>query len=133
MKVSGIEGSKKKLPATEKKVVKEKQYKLNISSMQGVQGGKVDRGAINKHLRARSSALQKCYVAVARKNPNVKGKLVLQIKIDLAGRATARVVEDETGDARLGKCIVDKIRQWPFPKPEGKPVEFKIPFVFRAL
>ncbi len=132
-KVSGIEGSKKKLPATEKKKVKEKRYKLNMSGMQGVSGGKVNRSAINRHLRARSSALQKCYVSVARKNPNVKGKLVLQIKIDLSGRATARVVKDATGDPRLGKCIVGKIRQWPFPKPEGKPVEFKIPFVFRAL
>lgn len=132
-KVSGIEGSKKKLPQTEKKKVKEKRYKLNISGMKGVTGGKVNRAEINKHLRARSSALQKCYVQVARKNPSVKGKLTVQIKIDLSGRATARVVKDETGDPALGRCIVGKIRQWPFPKPEGKPVEFKIPFVFRAL
>ena len=131
-KITGIKGSEKKLPATEKKVVKEKKYKLNMSAAQGVTG-KIDRGALNKYLRARSSALQKCYVSVARKNPDVKGKLILQIKIDLSGRATARVVKDETGDARLGKCIVGKIRQWPFPKPEGKPAEFKIPFVFRAL
>jgi TonB family protein len=133
-KVSGIGSEKiRKMDADKKPKVKEKRYKLNMSGMQGVSGGKVNRAAINKHLRARSSALQKCYVSVARKNPNVKGKLVLQIKIDLSGRATARVVKDATGDPRLGKCIVGKIRQWPFPKPEGKPVEFKIPFVFRAL
>jgi hypothetical protein len=132
-KVSGIEGPKKKLPQAEKEKVKEKKFKLNLSAGRGFTGGTIDKAAVNKYLRARSSALQKCYVQVARKNPNVGGKLVLQIKIDLAGRATAKVVSDQTGDPRLGQCIVGKVKQWPFPKPAGKPVEFKIPFVFRAL
>jgi hypothetical protein len=130
--VEVIKGPKKKLEAKKPKV-EEKKWKLSLSGGRSFVGGKIDKQAVNKYLRARSSAFQKCYVMVARKNPNVGGKLTLRIKIDLSGRATAKVVSDQTGDPRLAKCIEGKIRQWAFPKPAGKPVEFVIPFVFRAL
>ncbi len=130
--VEVIKGPKKKLKAKKVKV-KEKKWKLSLSSGRSFVGGKVDKKAVNKYLRARQSAFQKCYTMVARRNPNVGGKLVLRIKIDLSGRATARVVSDKTGDPALAKCILGKIRQWSFPKPAGKSVEFVVPFVFRSL
>ena len=110
-----------------------KKWKANISSARSFVGGKIDKKAVNKYLRARSSAFHKCYMMVARRNPNAGGKLALRIKIGVDGRATARVVSDKTGDPALAKCIVGKLRQWSFPKPQGKSVEFVVPFVFRAL
>jgi len=127
-----IKGPKKKLVAKKVKK-KEKKWKLSLSSGRSFVGGKIDKKAVNKYLKARSSAFQKCYQMVARKNPNVGGKLTLRIKIDMSGRATARAVSDKTGDPSLARCIIKKVKGWSFPKPDGKAVEFKIPFVFRSL
>jgi Ca-activated chloride channel family protein len=94
-------------------------------------GGIVDKQAVNKYLRVRSSAYQKCFTKVVRKNPNAGGRLDLSIKIDLDGRATVKPVKDNTGDPELAKCVIGKLQEWSFPKPEGKPVEFTVVFRFR--
>lgn len=132
VKTEAIAGTKKKLDVEKPKVV-EKRWDVDLGG--GGRGfvGKVDKAAVNKYLRTRSSAFQKCYAQVARRNPNVGGKLTLRIKIDMSGRGTAKVVSDGTGDPALAKCITEKIKEWTFPKPEGKAAEFTIPFVFRAL
>jgi TonB family protein len=131
-KAEVIKGPSKKLEAKKPKVA-EKKYKLSLQSGRGFTGGKIDKKAVNKYLRARSSAFNRCYTMVARRNPNVGGKLTLKITIGSNGRATARAVSDKTGDPALGKCIIGKIKQWQFPKPEGKSANFTIPLVFRRL
>jgi len=130
--VEVIKGPTKKLEVAKAKV-EEKKWKLQLSSGQGFVGGKIDKAEVNKYLRARSSAFQKCFTMVARKNSSVGGKLVLRIKIDLSGRATARVQSDDTGDPALANCIIGKIMEWSFPAPKEKAVEFTIPFVFRTI
>ena len=107
--------------------------KVSTGSVRGFVGGKIDKKAVNRYLRRRSSTFQRCYQAVARRNPAAKGKLSLRVKIDLRGRASAKVVSDKTGDPAIAKCVIAKIRSWVFPKPEGKAVEFKVPFVFRSI
>jgi hypothetical protein len=130
-KVEVIDGPKTKLEAVKAEPIKERKFDLVLSEARGVTG-KIDKGELNKYLRARQSALQQCFIQVARKNPNAGGKLTLRILIDLSGRATAKVVTDQTGDSRLAECIIGKLKGWTFPKPEGKPAEFTVPFVFRA-
>jgi outer membrane biosynthesis protein TonB len=126
-----LKGPDKQLEA--KKPVKPKtSFKLTSRGGSGFVGGKVDKKAVNKYLRKRQGSLGRCYQAAARRNPNVGGKLTLRIKIDLSGRATAKVVKDKTGDPSIAKCIIGKIRGWSFPKPKGRSVEFKVPFVFRS-
>ena len=125
-------GPKTKIQTKKPKVV-EKKWKLSLSRARGFRG-KIDKAAINSHIKARQSAFQRCYLKVARKNPNVGGTLVLRIKIDMSGRATARAVSDQTGDPRLAQCIIKAIQSWGFPKPDGgSSAEFTIPLVFRTL
>jgi hypothetical protein len=131
-KGDAVVGPTKKLDVEVVKKV-EKKFDLKLDATTGFVGGKIDRDAVNKYLRARQSALQKCYLMVARRNPNVGGKLVIQLKIDLTGRASVKVISDQTGDPALAACITEKVKGWPFPKPADRPVEFKVPLVFRAL
>jgi Ca-activated chloride channel homolog len=121
-----------KMDSDVKYKVKEKKYRLKVLRQSGGAGSKVDQAAVNRYMRARSSAFERCYMRVARKNPNVGGKVVLQLHIDLSGRARAKVVTDQTGDPVLAKCMISKIQGWQFPRPQGKPVKLKIPFVFRS-
>ncbi len=107
--------------------------KINLGEVRALVGGTIDKNALNKYLRARQSAFLKCFVTVGRKNPGLGGRLELKVEINLAGRAAAKVVSDNTGDPAFGICIVGKMGEWSFPKPDGKPVEFRFPLVARRL
>ncbi len=135
--VEAITGPKKRLEvvAKEDKVVKEKKIRVRVRGgrISGVVGGKIDRAAVEKYLRQRTVAVQRCYYDVVRRNPNAAGRLVLQLTIATNGRASVKVVKDTIGDPAVARCVTGKIKSWRFPKPEKKSVRLKVPFVFRSL
>ncbi|MFH1530288.1 MAG: AgmX/PglI C-terminal domain-containing protein [Pseudomonadota bacterium] len=129
-------------PARKLEVVKkdevvstEKQIKVSVRGgrISGVVGGKIDRAAVEKYLRQRTVAVQRCYYDVVRRNPNAGGRLVLEMTIATNGRADVKVVSDSVGDSGVASCVTQKIKSWRFPKPEEKSVRLKVPFVFRSL
>ncbi len=132
-----ITGPKKTLEVVKKdeKVTTEKKIKVRVRGgrISGVVGGKIDRAAVEKYLRQRTVAVQRCYYDVVRRNPNAGGRLVLQLTIATNGRANVKVVSDSVGDSAVAKCVTRKIKSWRFPKPEKKSVRLKVPFVFRSL
>jgi len=132
-----ITGPKKELKVVKKDeaVTTEKKIKVRVRGgrVSGVVGGKIDRAAVEKYLRQRTVAVQRCYYDVVRRNPNAAGRLVLQPTIATNGRASVKVVSDSIGDSAVAKCVTRKIRSWRFPKPEKKSVRLKVPFVFRSL
>ena len=135
--VEAITGPEKKLEVVKKedKVVKEKKIRVRVRGgrISGVVGGKIDRAAVEKYLRQRTVAVQRCYYDVVRRNPNAAGRLVLQLTIGTNGRASVKVVKDTIGDPAVARCVTGKIKSWRFPKPEKKSVRLKVPFVFRSL
>ena len=125
-----IQGPKTKMEVAHK--VEEVKFQISLSNAGTFKGGKIDKAELNKYLRARRAGFQQCYLQIARRNPNAGGKLVLRLKIEPTGRATATVEADLTGDPAIAQCILGKMKGWTFPKPEGKAVEFTVPFVFRS-
>ena len=133
-----ISGPKKTLDvvkADDKATTAEEKIKVRVRGgrISGVVGGKIDRAAVEKYLRQRTVAVQRCYYDVVRRNPNAGGRLVLQLTIATNGRANVKVVSDSVGDSAVAKCVTRKIKSWRFPKPEKKSVRLKVPFVFRSL
>ncbi len=132
-----ITGPKKELVVVkaDEKVSTEKKITVRVRGgrISGVVGGKIDRAAVEKYLRQRTVAVQRCYYDVVRRNPNAGGRLVLELTIATNGRANVKVVSDSVGDSAVAKCVSQKIKSWRFPKPEKKSVRLKVPFVFRSL
>jgi hypothetical protein len=95
-------------------------------------GGKMDASKLDRYIRVRAPAFLKLYKSVLKKSPEAGGALVLKVRIDLSGRATARVVEDATGAPQLSKKVISKMKGWAFPKPKGDVGEFKLRMVFRT-
>ena len=87
-------------------------------------------GAVQRYLQGKRSALEKCYIAAARRNPGLAGKVSLKIKVDMQGRATASASGNT--DASFKQCLVDVIQNTRFPQPKGKPAEFSQQLVFKA-
>jgi hypothetical protein len=96
-----------------------------------VESGAVDREALNRYVKARKAAIVACYEKELKRNPTMKGKVVVRFSISTAGRATEIDIEENTlGNDAVSACIKAIIRTWVFPfKPDSEvPVAF--PFVF---
>ncbi|MBM4371293.1 MAG: hypothetical protein FJ098_06540, partial [Deltaproteobacteria bacterium] len=96
-----ITGPKKELEVVKKddQVVKEKEIRVSVrgGAISGVVGGKIDKAAVEKYLRQRTVAVQRCYLDVVRRNPNAGGRLVLELTIAPNGRADVKVASDAVG------------------------------------
>ena len=104
-------------------------------------GGSGDEGASRNDYRSNESLLsvvrryapgiQFCYDNELKRNPGLRGKLVVNITVLANGSVSeAIVVEDRLGSAAVTQCVVAQIRGWRFPAIPSGTTSFKTPFVF---
>ena len=66
-----------------------------------------------------------------KKNPKLKGTLIVKFQIAASGRVKkAEVIDDELGSNKVSRCIRKRVLAWPFPKPKGGPALVHYPFTF---
>lgn len=96
-----------------------------------VESKDVDREALARYVRSRKAAIQGCYEKELKRNPSLKGKVVVRFTITKMGRASEIGIEEDTmNNEAVGSCIKSIIRGWVFPfKPEDD-VPVAYPFVF---
>lgn len=93
--------------------------------------GALDMAAVSKVVGRRKGAVKSCYEKQLKRNPKLAGKVKVQFTILESGRVSdVRIVEDSTRDDEVGKCIVNRMKRWRFPKPQGGTVTVSFPFVF---
>jgi hypothetical protein len=86
---------------------------------------------INRVVRANQAALRYCYESEVQRQRSLKGKVIVQWRVDRAGLVpTARVASTTLNDSRVEGCIVRQVRKWHFPKPDGGEVSVMYPFIF---
>ena len=78
------------------------------------------------------SAVQACYEQQLKRNPSLKGKIVVRFTIGSTGRITEVDIDDnQMGNDEVASCIKAKIRAWTTPfKPDGD-ATVSYPFVFQ--
>ena len=96
-----------------------------------VESSDVDREKLAAYVRARKGAIQQCYEKELKRNPSLKGKVVVRFSITTSGRTgDIDIEENTTGNEAVASCIKTTIRGWVFPfKPESD-VPVAYPFVF---
>jgi outer membrane biosynthesis protein TonB len=96
-----------------------------------VESGQVDREKLMAYVRQRRSAIVNCYEKELKRNPSLKGKVVVRFSITPAGRTSEIEIEENTlGNEAVSSCIRTVIRGWVFPfKPDGE-TSVAFPFVF---
>ncbi|MBI3182549.1 MAG: AgmX/PglI C-terminal domain-containing protein [Myxococcales bacterium] len=91
----------------------------------------VDRDALARYVRARKSAIQNCYERELKRNPSLKGKVVVRFSITPQGRASDIEIEENTlGNEAVSSCIRTVIRTWVFPFKPDSDVAVAYPFLF---
>jgi hypothetical protein len=96
-----------------------------------VESADVDREALARYVRQRLKAIQGCYEKELKRNPSLKGKVVIRFSIKPSGRAEGIEVEEDTmGNDAVASCIRAVIRGWIFPFKPADDVPVSYPFVF---
>ncbi len=84
-------------------------------------------------IRAHWGEVERCYGAVALKDPTVQGRIVLQWTIGKDGTPTGTaVVQDTLKDKSVGACLKQSARAWKFPPPASGVQVLKYPFDLRV-
>ncbi len=86
---------------------------------------------IHSHL----SEIRYCYEAAMLRASTIEGKLQVAFTIGATGRVTRAEPKSSTlSDARLGECVIAKLRTWQFPRTKGGvDVAVNYPFLFKTL
>jgi TonB family protein len=75
--------------------------------------------------------IQFCYGNELKRDPSLRGKLVMALVVDASGEVTeARVVLNNTGSPQLAACALAQVRDWRFPAIPSGVTTFQAPFVF---
>jgi TonB family protein len=78
-----------------------------------------------------AAGIQYCYGNELKRDPTLRGKLVVAITVDAAGEVIeATVVQNSIGSPRLAECALSQIREWHFPAIAEGVTAFQAPFVF---
>ncbi len=86
---------------------------------------------INRVVRANSAAIRYCYEVEVQRQPNLRGRIEIQWRINLQGGVTMSRVDSTTmNNPRVEGCMVRQIRRWTFPQPDGGEVVVTYPFIF---
>jgi TonB family protein len=96
-----------------------------------VESKAVDREKLAGFVRARKSAIQACYERELKRNPSLKGRVVVRFTITTQGTTAEIEIEENTlGNDAVAACIRTVIRGWRFPFKPDDDVPVAYPFVF---
>jgi TonB family protein len=96
--------------------------------------GGLDKDVIMKVIKRHQNEIKFCYEQELQKNPSLAGKVAVAWTIDPAGGVSeANVSESSISNANVESCIVQRIRRWKFPEPQGGGVvNVTFPWIFKA-
>jgi hypothetical protein len=91
------------------------------------------RDMIRRKVRGYLPELESAYSVALRRNPELKGRLMIRFRIDASGKIQqAESMEASFRDAPFMAAIVEKVLRWTFEPTGGRTVEVLYPFVFMA-
>ena len=82
--------------------------------------GSMDKEIIRRVIRRHIAEPKECYERQLAGNPQLGGRIVVKFTIAATGDVVSSTLEDSTlGDPRVESCVVEAVRAWKFPEPEG--------------
>jgi TonB family protein len=95
--------------------------------------GKLDEETVRKVAERNQASLKYCFQKAQMRNPNLQGKIVVEIVVDPEGKVSNVSVKESTiDDQEMVGCVLRMIRRWQFPAPGGE-VTIVFPLVFISI
>lgn len=104
-------------PVSSKKVKRRSRIMVTeeaaIETAPGAQSSGRDRDQIMAIVNSHNSAIQSCYQRALKRNPSLRGKIVVRFTINYLGKVSkVDVVSSTLSNASVERCIVSRIRRW---------------------
>jgi outer membrane biosynthesis protein TonB len=100
----------------------------NAAAIEGT--GALDSQDVNKIIGKKMGAIKGCYERSLRRNPGLKGKLVIRFTISGSGKVTAaRAVQNDL-NPEVADCVSQAFKRFRFPQPDGGSLTLESPFMF---
>jgi TonB family protein len=95
--------------------------------------GGLPEDEVRRVIKKNQSQVSACYQTALSANPRLEGKVAIAWTVGLDGHvAAASVSEDTMGDPAVSRCMVERVRNWTFPKPTGgKVANVTFPWIFK--
>jgi len=104
-----------------------------VGSSQGEPIPEWIRDMIRRKVLGYLPELEAVYSAAYRRNPKLRGRLVVRFQVDPSGKVSrAESVESSFRDGAFVTSVLEKVRRWTFEPTEGHTVQVLYPFVFIA-
>ena len=96
--------------------------------------GGLSREAINRVILRHYNEIKYCYEKGLSRDPSLYGKVTVLFLIDGTGRVGDALVQQSTlGSQPVEGCMIDHVRRWAFPAPQGGgTVQVTYPYVFKS-
>jgi hypothetical protein len=112
---------------------REKKVKYKVTTAAPEVEGFCAKEAINRVVRAHQGGIRFCFERELQRDPKLSGKVLVGWKINLEGRVQfAKIDNTSLQNERVEGCMLQNIRRWIFPKPEGGICVIQYPFVFKG-
>ncbi len=105
---------------------------IKLENIEPPSEGNLDVGSLMRKIRIYQTRFKYCYERELKKNPNLRGKIVITLTIAPNGKVSDSEIEDNTmNNDRVANCLISNLKRMRFPKPEGgEEAVVKIPFFF---
>jgi TonB family protein len=104
--------------------------RVSSAALQEFDSDSRSQNDIKKVIRRRLGGIKHCYEKRLKRNPDLKGKIVVRFVIHPGGKVIeVEVVENTTGDRELGQCIAARVRSVRFPPADGGETSVVYPFI----
>jgi hypothetical protein len=104
------------------------QGQASVGTVDAVDGEGAD--AVKAAIRKHSTKLKGCYESRLKEDPNLSGRVLLEIDVHLGRVTGAAIMENSTGDSALGSCITKLAWRWRLPH-DAMGI-FAIPIIFEG-
>ncbi len=91
--------------------------------------GELTAAQINRVMKRNMSAIKSCYERALKRDPSLKGKLLIEFEILENGRTSMVEFGGSLRSSDVESCIKKRAKYWRFPKPDGGSVFVSIPVV----
>ncbi len=106
---------------------------LSLESSAARVSGYLSEAQILAVVKRNQAAIKYCFDLEFQKQPNLKGRVAINWRIDLQGRvSTVRVAQSTLNNERVEGCMTRQIKRWQFPQPDGGSVDVTFPFLMRG-
>ncbi len=104
--------------------------RVSSAAMQEFDSDSRSQADIKKMMRRRLSGIKRCYEKRLKRNPELRGKVVIRFVIHPGGKVIeAEVVENTTGDSELAACVRSVVKRIRFGKTDGSETMVTYPFI----